>query len=116
MLGRGRLEALRCLLFRACRHLSSPLDVQPSSPPVCSSLLDRLACVGVTTRARVSGARAPPLLYRSFAASAADDDEAAHVDGEAFVERLRDSMTLEQHAVVARPVDRLLHPRSLKDV
>ena len=105
------MDALRCFLFCGCRHLSSPLDVQASSPPVRSFLLDRLACVGLTTRAH-----APPLLYRSFAASAADDIEAAHVDDEAFVERLRDSMTLEQHAVVARPVDRLLHPRSLKDV
>ena len=52
--------------------------------------------------------------YRSFAASVADDDE-ARVDGEAFVERLHDSMTPEQRAVVDRPSTTYLL-RSIKAV
>ena len=88
MLGRGRLDALRCLL-RACSHLSSPLDLQRSSPPVRSFLLDRLACVGLTSRVHIVGARAP-LHCRPFAASAADGEDAARHAGEALDEKLRE--------------------------
>ena len=106
MLGQARPTVPRCVSLRGTRRLRSPLAVQLSVSPARCCDAERLPGVGDATQAPISGARAPLLRCRAGAASVADGaDDAARVDGEAFVKELRGKMTPDQLKLVERPVN-----------
>lgn len=87
-----------CLSLYSSRRLRrvSPLAAQPTLQPSRGCTLDRF---GLATR-RMSFPRIP--LCRSASASSPDDnDEAARVAGEVYVEKLRSSMSQEDLNVVS---------------